>query len=69
MGFLSLDCPFFQFLLQILILFRFESNFLANFISIEDISVLYIRDSDFTNVQTKIEAKIWIFSLSWAFSL
>ena len=57
MGFLSLDCPFFQFFLQILILFRFESYFLVDFISIEDISVLYIRDSDFTNVQTKIEAK------------
>ena len=23
--------------------------------------MLYNRDSDFTNVQTKIEAKIWIF--------
>ena len=42
---------------MILILFRSESYFLADFISIEDISVLYIRDSDFTNVQTKIEAK------------
>ena len=26
--------------------------------------MLYNKDSDFTNVQTKIEAKIWIFSLS-----
>ena len=40
-----------------MILFRSESYFLADFISIEDISVLYIRDLDFTNVQTKIEAK------------
>ena len=69
MRFLYLDCPFFQFLLQILILFRFKSTFLADIISIEDISVLYIRDSNFTNVQTKIKAKIWIFFLSWIFSL
>ena len=61
MEFLSLNCPFSQFFLQILILIRSECNFLADFISIEDISMLYIRDSDFTNVQTKIEAKIWIF--------
>ena len=61
--------PIFPVFLQILILFRFESNFLADFISIEEISLLYIRDSNFTNVQTKIEAKIWIFSLSWVFSL
>ena len=50
MGFLSLDYPFFLVFLQILILFRSESYFLADFISIEDISVLYIGDSDFTNV-------------------
>ena len=43
--------------------------FLTDFLCIEEISVLYNRDSDFTNVQTKIEAKIWIFSLSWVFSL
>ena len=49
--------PSFPFFLSILILFRSESYFLADFISIEDISVLYIRDLDFTNVQTKIEAK------------
>ena len=30
--------------------------------------MLYNRDLDFTNVQTKIEAKIWIF-LSHGFSL
>ena len=34
------------------------------FISIEQISVLYNRDSDFITVQTKIEAKILIFSLT-----
>ena len=28
---------------------------------IEEISVLYIRYSDFITVQTKIETKIWIF--------
>ena len=42
--------PIFLVFLQILILFRSESYFLADFISIENISVLYIRDSDFTNV-------------------
>ena len=31
--------------------------------------MLYNRDSNFTKVQTKIEDKIWIFSLSWVFSL
>ena len=31
--------------------------------------MLFNRDSDFTNVQTKIEAKIWIFFLSHGFSL
>ena len=31
--------------------------------------MLYNRDSDFTNVQTKIESKIWIFFLSHGFSL
>ena len=41
MRFISLDCLFFQFLLQILILFRSERNFLADFISIEEILVLY----------------------------
>ena len=61
--------PIFLVFLQILVLFRCESNFLADFIYIEEISLLYIRDSNLTNVQTKIEAKIWIFSLSWVFSL
>ena len=34
------------------------------FISIKEILVLYNRDSDFIIVQTKIETKIWILSLS-----
>ena len=38
------------------------------FVSIEEISVLYNRDSDFTKVQTKIEAKNLDF-LSQGFSL
>ena len=61
--------PIFPVFLHILIRFRSESNFLADFISIEEISVLYIRDSYFTNVQTNIEAKILIFFLSHGFSL
>ena len=39
------------------------------FISIEEILVLYNRDSDFLTVQTKIEAKIWIFFFSHSLSL
>ena len=34
------------------------------FISIEEISMLYNRYSNFITVQTNIEAKIWIFSLT-----
>ena len=30
--------------------------------------MLYNRDSNFTNVQTKIEAKIWIFSHGFSLS-
>ena len=62
--------PIFPVFLQILIFFvDLRAIVLAYFLYIEEISVLYNRDSDFTYVQTKIEAKIWIFSLSWVFSL
>ena len=61
MGFLSLDYPFFQFFYRFWFVLDFRVVLEQIFISIEEISVLYIRDSDFTNVQTKIEAKIWIF--------
>ena len=60
----SLNYPFFLVLLQILIFNRSYSSFRADFISIEEISVLYNIDSDFITVQTKIKAKIWIFSLT-----
>ena len=54
--------PIFLVFLQILIFFvDLRVIFLADFLCIEEITVLYNRDSDFTNVQTKIEAKIWIF--------
>ena len=62
--------PIFPVFLHILIFFvDLRVIFLAYFLCIEEISVLYNRDSDFINVQTKIKAKIWIFSLSWVFSL
>ena len=57
MGFLSLDCPFFQFFCRFLFVLDFRVVAEQIFISIEEISVLYNRDSDFTKVQTKIEAK------------
>ena len=62
--------PFFLVFLQILIFFAdLGVIFLADSLCIEEISVMYSRDSDFTNVQTKIEAKIWIFSLIGFLSL
>ena len=64
MGFLYVNCPFFLVLLHILILIDLRVVLEQIFISIEDISVLYNRDSDFITVQTKIETKIWIFSLT-----
>ena len=48
-------------LLQILIFIDLIVVLEQIFISIGEISVLYIRDSDFITVQTKIETKIWIF--------
>ena len=69
MGFLSLDCQFFQFFFRFCFVLDFRVVLEQIFISIEEILVLYNRDSDFTKVQTKIELKIWIFSLSWVFSL
>ena len=64
MGFISLNYPFFLVLLQILILIDLRVVLEHIFISIEEISMLYNRDSYFITVQTKIEAKIWIFFLS-----
>ena len=57
MGFLSLDCLFFQFFCRFLFVLDFRVVLEQILISIEEISVLYNRDSDFTKVQTKIEAK------------
>ena len=57
MGFLSIDCPFFKFFYRFLFVLDFRVDVEKIFISIEEISVLYNRDSDFTKVQTKIEAK------------
>ena len=50
MGFLSLNYHFFLVLLYILIFSRSYSSFRAAFICIEEISVLYIKDSDFITV-------------------
>ena len=69
MGFLSLNCPYFQFFYRFCFFVDLRVVLEQIFISIEENSVLYNRDSDFTNVQTKIEAKILIFSFSWVFSL
>ena len=57
MGFLSLDFPFFQFFCKFWFVLYFRVVLEQILISIEEISVLYNRDSDFTKVQTKIEAK------------
>ena len=57
MGFLSLDCPFFQFFYRFLFILDFRVVLEQILISIEEISMLYNRDSDFTKVQTKIETK------------
>ena len=57
MGFLSLDYPFFQFFYRFLFILDFRVVLEQILISIEEISVLYNRDSDFTKVQTKIETK------------
>ena len=46
----------------------FYNNLIVPLIK-QNMHSLINRYSDFTNVQTKIEAKIWIFSLSWVFSL
>ena len=56
MGFLSLDYPFFQFFCRFLFVLDFRIVLEQILISIEEISVVYNRDSDFTKVQTKIEA-------------
>ena len=62
--------PIFPVFLHILIFFvDLRVIFLANFLCIEEISLLYNGDSDFTNGQKKIEAKFWIVSFSWVFSL
>ena len=62
MGFLSLNCPFFFLFCYIfLLLVDFRVVLELIFIYIQEISVLYIKDSDFITVQTKIETKIWIF--------
>ena len=61
MGFLSLNCPFFLVLQQILFLIDFRVVLEQIFISIDEISVLYNRDSNFITVQKNIETKIWIF--------
>ena len=57
MGFLSLDCPFVQFFCRFLFVLDLRAVLEQIFVSIEKISVLYNRDSDFTKVQTRIEAK------------
>ena len=57
MGFLSLDCPFFQFFYIFLFFLDLRVLFYQILFLLKIFSVLYIRDSDFTNVQTKIEAK------------
>ena len=57
MGFLSLDYPFFHFFCRFSFVLDFRAVLEQIFVSIEEISVLYYRDSDLTKVQTKIEAK------------
>ena len=75
MGFLSLDCPFFQFFCRFLFLLDLRAVLEQILFLLKIFSVLYIRDSDFTNVQTKIEAKnldflslMGFFSLNYPFS-
>ena len=50
MGFLSLNCPLFQFSTDFDFFVDLRVIFLADFLCIEGISVLYNRDSNFTNV-------------------
>ena len=50
MGFLSLNCQFFLVLLHILILIDLRVVLEHIFISIEEILVLYNRDSDFITI-------------------
>ena len=57
MGFLSLYCKFFKFFCRFLFVLDFRAVLEQIFVYIEDISELYNRDSDFTKLQTKIEAK------------
>ena len=59
MGFLSLNCPFFSCRFSFSVDLRVVLEQI--FICIKEISVLYIKDSDFITVQTKIQTKIWIF--------
>ena len=47
MGFISLNCPFFLVLMQILIFVDLRVVLEQIFICIEEILVLYIRDSNF----------------------
>ena len=50
MGFLSLNCPFFHFFTDFDFFVDLKGIVLADFLCIEEISVLYNRDLDFTNI-------------------
>ena len=58
MGFLSLKCPFFKYCCRFLFLVDPIVVLEHIFICIEEILLMYIRDSDFITIHTNIETKI-----------